>query len=482
MVLLNKEQLKERARTLVHIPGHLQPVIEEYFEWGNGEGEAMFSWADEQQDEGISITLDLTGNLTSLSIEQDTIATDHHALTERELKEIAEHFLCSHYPDSLQSLTHYKTKKLTTKAFRFYYEQIVMDLPLPNAGCFIDIGPSGEIVNFKYFGLQPEPIIPEALIAKEKLIEHVSNRLDFQLTITNLNSSIHDVAEDGLRLLYDVELFMRYKAGVAEPTLTIIHEEDEDYPEKFVSLSPPPERIQKEVSVEELIGITQQMEVIREADWGDEKGIVWREKDWKTEETGLSMDSFLLRHNEDTVKAFISKETGKLRRFMWFKERGGDLSLSREECYQKAIDFLQMIIPNYDQYLQLAVQKDGDDGVDEPEMTEAFTFHIHNRHGVKVRLELVIVTVNRHSGQIDYYSGPSFDFEQLNSIPSEAVISQKEAHNIFLKSLDFELAWNKNIEDTHENYILAYEACERHKGTAIRYIDAITGAVITEKE
>ena len=72
-------------------------------------------------------------------------------------------------------------------------------------------------------------------------------------------------------------------------------------------------------------------------------------------EEDLSMNGFFTRHTEDTVKAFISKKTGKVRSFIWFKERSGDLQLSREECYQKAIDFLQRIDPNYYQYLQLIV-------------------------------------------------------------------------------------------------------------------------------
>ena len=62
-----KEELKKRALSLVQLPIHFQPVIEEYFEGENGEGEAIFSWTNEEQDEGISINLDLLGNLTRLS-------------------------------------------------------------------------------------------------------------------------------------------------------------------------------------------------------------------------------------------------------------------------------------------------------------------------------------------------------------------------------------------------------------------------------
>jgi len=469
---LRKEQLKERASSLVEIPAHYQLVIEEYHE----DGEAIFSWTDQQQEEGVSVTLDLTGNLTSLSIERNKTYKITSILDRSELKEQAEKFLSSHYPDALQALTHSQTEQLTD-GYRFTYEQLVMDLPLAHAGCFIDVEPGGEIVKFHYYGIQPKPIIPEVLIEKEKLIEHVQSRLDLQLTITNLNSAIYNVEEDGLRLVYDVELFMNYKAGVAEPTLSIIHEEDS--PEEYVSLPSLITEVRRNLSAEEIIGITEEMGVIRKVDLGEETGIVWRDLDWRMEEKDLSLSSFLQHHNEDTVKAFLSNETGKVRSFMWFKERSGDLLLSRDECYQKAIDFLQMLIPNEYQYLHLIVRDD--DELDNPKGKEVFTFQVQNSQGIRIYLEIVIVAVNRQTGQIDHYSGPSFDFEQLHHIPSEPVITKEEAHDTFLKSLDFELAWHKNFDEKEDGYTLVYQDCDRHTRKSIRYIDAITGAVITTR-
>ena len=194
----------------------------------------MFSWTNEEQDEGITINLDLAGNLTSLSIDKNDEHPDTIPLNLDERKERAEQFLLSHYPNALNDLTFYKSKKLT-RVQRFYYEQIVMDLPLENAGCFIDIDPMGNIVEFTYNGVKQIPEIPTMLISKEKLIEHVLNRVDFQLMITKLYTGIHNVAEDGLHLVYDLEpFFMEYKADVMKPTLTIIHEEED--PQTYVSL------------------------------------------------------------------------------------------------------------------------------------------------------------------------------------------------------------------------------------------------------
>lgn len=467
--------------SLVSIPHEFQPVIEEYFEGENGEGGVMFSWKNDEHDEGISINLDLAGNLTSLSIDMNDKNPDKIPLNVSAKRERVEQFLLSHYPEALKDLTFDKSKKLS-HADRFYYEQVVMDLPLEHAGCYIDIDPAGNIIGFTYKGVKQVPEIPTTLISKEKLIEHVHNRLDFQLAITNLYTDLHDVAVDGTRLVYKPEPFlMTYKACVLKPTLTMIH--DEDVPEKYISLTPPDDTTtHKDLSVEEIIGITERMEVIREVDMGEETGIVWRDRDWEMKEKDLSMSGFFENHTADTVKAFILKKTGKVRSFMWFADRSGDLQLSRKACYQKAIDFLQMIFPDYDQYLQLIVRENEEDDDEDTRMKESFTFLMHNRHRIPILLGLVVVTVNCTTGQIDHYSGPRFDMEELNQIPVEPEISKKKAREIFMNHIDFKLEWNKEYDSETESYILVYQACDRHTKTPIRYIDALTGAVISDKD
>lgn len=71
-----REELKKRAISMVQIPNHFQPLIEEYVERENGEGEAMFSWINEEQDEGITIDMDLSGNLTGLLIDNNDKNSD----------------------------------------------------------------------------------------------------------------------------------------------------------------------------------------------------------------------------------------------------------------------------------------------------------------------------------------------------------------------------------------------------------------------
>ena len=216
---------------------------------------------------------------------------------------------------------------------------------------------------------------------------------------------------------------------------------------------------------------------------GSETGIVWRDPDWKVTDEDLSMDGFFARHLADTVKAFISKNTGKVRSFTWFNERKGDLQLSREACYEKALEFLQLIFPAYNQYLQLIVREEVEEKEEkeEKDRKERFAFHVHNGQGVPVQLESVLVVVNRTTGQIDHYNGLGLDIEQLKKIPTEPVLSKTEAGALFMDHMDFELAWKNDYDSEAEAYYLAYEACDRMTKTPIRYVDAITGEIITSR-
>ncbi|WP_431027187.1 YcdB/YcdC domain-containing protein [Lysinibacillus sp. LZ02] len=466
---MQKEGLKQRAQSLVPLRNDFQLVIEEYNEV------AMFSWINEPKDEGISVQLDSFGNLTRLSIDINNDCPDVSSLTIDEKKARAKHFLLSHYPDAFNDLTFYQTKQLSC-ADRFYYEQLVFDLPLPRAGCFIDVDSSGDIITFTYDGVKPIPEIPTTLISKEALQEHVRNHLDVQLTIANLYKSVHNVPEDGLRLVYEINSFHQYKADTLQPTLTIGHEKHE--PENYVPVPPFSfTNVDKQLSTEEIIGITDNMEILREVNWGGEIGIVWRDKDWEMKKEDHSMNGFFMKRSEDTVKAFISKETGKVRSFMWFLERQGDLQLNHEECFQKAIQFLQIIAPDVYPYLQQVVR---DHEEDDNSMKESFVFYLHNRYGITIH-ELVVIAVNRTTGLIDHYSGPRIPIEHLRELPTEPAISVHDAQKIVCNHMDFELAWKKDYDSETDAYFLTYQLCDQHTRNSIRHIDAMTGAVITDK-
>ena len=473
MICLLREDLKERALSIIELPNDFHLLAEDYLE----EDGVMFVWENEGQDESITIHVNSSGDLISLSIDRkDKNSTQIH-LSIEERKELAEQFLLSYYPNALNDFI-FTRKNEETDCIRFYYEQIVLDLPLEDAGCFIEVDRVGNIIDFTYDGVAEIPEIPETLILKERLIEDVRNKIDLQLTIADLFADFHNVEKNGLHLVYEPKsFFISYKANALKPTLTIEHEEDEQETYIPVTASSKP-LISKDLSIEEIVGIPNSMEVIREIDAGDEIGRVWREPNWQMKEKDLSSTNFLSEDVEDTVNVFISKETGRMRSFSWFNERSGDLQLSREACYEKAIDFLQQVFPKYEQYLQLMVQENDeeDDGI-----KEWFLFPMHNGHGISLELEMIMIVINSTTGQVDHYSGPNVDVEKLYEISTEPAISKQEAKELFMENLDFELVWKKDYDSEKGSNFLVYEACERFTKRAIRYIDAITGKVITDQ-
>lgn len=469
---MQKDKLKLRALSIVPLPSHYKLIIEEYSE----NERVMFSWANEHQDESITVELDCTGNLIYLSNEKNHSVSEANSLSIDEKRRCAEQFLLSHYPSALEDLTFSKAKQLSG-VDRFYFEQIVMGLPLEYAGCFIDVDALGNIVEFRYDGVKMSPEIPSRLVSIEALLEYVRNSLALQLVITKLSSDVYNVKKDGLHLLYQVNSFLHFKADSLEPQLTIIHDENE--PESYAALpSLPTNMIANEFTNEEIIGITDELELIREVDRGTEIGIVWRKRDWEMSEKDLSMNSFFKMRSEDTVKAIISKKTGKIKSFVWMYERSGSLHLSQAACYQKALDFLLKIIPDYYPYLQRLIR--GDEEKDDTSLRESFIFRAYNSQGIAIH-DMVVVVVNRMTGQIDNYAGPNFDLLELSQVPTGPAISLEEAYRRFVENVDFQLVWDKNYDGEIESFQLIYQDCDRHTRSPIRYIDATTGEIIVSK-
>jgi hypothetical protein len=399
---MRKEELKARALEIVEVPADFEVFIEDFVEDGNGAGEAVFNWMNEEEDSGITLNLDSEGNLTGLRIDLNPVSVADEPMLLTEKRECAEQFLLEHYPGALKCFTYESSKKLT-HSDRFYYKQLVMGLPLDRSGCHIEVDDNGKIVAFTYAGVKPLPVIPADIIPIERLREDVQNKLDFELVITDVSRLILDVEEEGLRLVYELVYGDEtYKADEMQPTFK--YEREEETPESYRVL-PATELKEEHDTNEKIIGITTEMKIIREVDMGDERGVVWRDRDWMVPEQGVKMDDFFKQQTEATVKAFISKATGKVLRFAWFHERNGSLSLNRNECFEIAVTFLQNVTPGFYPYLQQIIR----DEDDEPSEKESFVFSIHNGHGVMVRSEIVMVAVNCSTGLVDYYSGPSID-------------------------------------------------------------------------
>ncbi len=470
------EKLKKIALSIVDIPADFKLVIEDYSEGGDGSGEAFFSWANEKE-EGIALTLDSKGHLKSLAVEKAAKDPAASPVTYEEARARAEQFLQKHYPDALQTFSLEKTEE-RKDGCTFSFRQIEHGAPVENSGCFIRVNAGGEITDFAYYGIKKVPDWPGELIAKEKLLNDLKTKMKFSLTIARMDPYFYDVDEAGLRLVYAPHPhFIRYKADGPEPVLL---SEMEEIQEKYVPLPPIPAKGREQTSTpEELIGITETMEKLREVDLGETTGIVWRDRNWQKGDHDLSLESFLEDRTAGTVKAKFSKQTGELQGFIWFQERTGPLNLDRPACYEKAVEFLHQVIPDLYPYLQLEAGEDewyGGDG------KEFFQFRVVSSRGIPVETGSVVVAVNRTTGLIDQYMGPELDVKDLYNVPLEPAVSEEKAKEMYFSNLDFRLKWAVDYDEEEGSCRLIYEACHRGTGTAVHYIDAVTGELITARE
>lgn len=472
-----KDELKRRAQEIVEIPSHFHLEIEDYSKNDRAE-EAFFSWTDRSNNDGILITLDQKGNLISLTYDLDEAYLEQEPRSLAEKKELAEQFFCDHYPNALELFTLVETKEMQHWT-RFEYGQMMLELPLPQTGGFIDVSRSGVIVQFQYYGEKKLPHPPKTLRSKDELFEKMRQMNEFDLMITRLYKGIYECGNDELRLVYRVgNSFQTFQADDEKQEFVHEYDESEEQYKAVPAVSFDGNHVI--ASIEDLIGITANMVKIREKEMDDEFGIVWRDAEFADQEYDKSLNGFFMKQTEETVKARVDKENGRLKGFWWFKDRMGDLQLTREQCYEKALEFLQKIYPDLARFIEVRVCDSSEE--DEPNDHEAFHFRIHNGAGVLFETGYIIVSVNRTTGLIDMFSGLDLELTELMAVPSQPILSKSEAEERFFASLDFKLEWEVDYDSENEAFKLVYKPFHQGKKLCARYVDALSGELIFGKE
>ncbi|MEC1177899.1 DUF4901 domain-containing protein [Metasolibacillus meyeri] len=434
---MNHQQLKERALCIAKPPQHFQLIFEEIN--AQSREESLFIWGEKQ--ESIKVQLDYDGTITSYVISKESyeVPVDKE-ISQEERRKLADQFFLQYYPKASADLTFYKSK-LMDEIEEFCYGQLVMDLPLANAGIFITLDKAGNLVGLMNMGKLQIPEIPKKLVDKNALYDNAKKHLRMRLAIAEIAGQ--------LRLIYELDdVYPIYQADILEP-LIYEHRCNRHYDVL------PPLRANSSKSLEEILGIGSEMQVVDEITYNNVKRLVWAEK--KAEEL-----------YEDSVHARIDMNTGQLIGMSWFKERQGNLQLNDKEALQKAIAFLQLVAPEMYPYLQVEVA--------ENEQSPGFMFRLIHEQNIKTSYRKV-VTINRSTGDVESYHGGRIDMEKLHQIPSVPAISAQQAKEIFLAHLDFRLGWGMGNEIGSS--ILMYDCYDKKTDKRLGYIDALDGTVIT---
>ncbi|MFP3388520.1 sigma-70 family RNA polymerase sigma factor [Brevibacillus sp. SIMBA_040] len=469
-----QSDLKLRAESLIVIPEQYELLIDDYREHPREGGRALFVWTEPGTDHGISVELSKKGDLLEYTIETADRTEEKASCSEDELRAQAEKFVLDHYPKAMEQFVLIRSKQ-TKQGISFVYGQKVMGLFLPNTGFRVYVSWSGTVIEFQYRGRQKSPEIPQKIVSKERLLKRIADLIDFRLYMSFVRAEGQNVPKDELRLVYQPSRFLSCFDADEERLVSTSEdfnrqeeESDEWTPVPMQSAEDPDERAVLR-SIHDLIGIdSKKYEIIREIDMDGRHGIVWRRKDWKPSvERDLSLESFFLNRSEESIKAFTDPDTGRLISFIRFEETKGDLRLSRDECLERALQFLKHACPGMEPFLLLKQDEERD--LD----SEVFAFHVH-KDGVLLYMERIVIVINKTTGQPNQVSGLTVTVDQLKNMDVTPSIEVAEARQMYLAGIELRLEWEIDYaaKAKKRRYRLCYKAVHKKTGLEVRMVDA----------
>lgn len=488
------KERKEQVAHMIDIPDDYRLVVDD--QEGVDDPYHLLWWEHKDDEERtIQITLNRhTGNLIEFSIDDKKyFSSGKEAIGENKAREIANAFLKKYTKEGYEFYTYVTVKDDRRGRKEVNYMQEVNGHPLPNTGCIVHVHSSGEVVHFYYNGqkaIQEKPLWPSEIVEENVVLENLKARQDMRLVFVDLTYSSfkYENGEEikGYHLVYEPEpshAFIKASTG-----------KDLFGPDHY--------RIASTAPVVKVIKNSERKDVLDLLDWDKEKFIKVDEKEDKYEiqmkfvlkeelqkerkEKGeYSMEEFykkyspILKH-DNFVVITLDKETNQLLScLMWTDEQERKTLLSREQCLDKALQFLEHIIPNATKYVQLW------DNYEEEEGIERFSFSIYV-NDIHVEGKYIMININTENGAVMHYSGePSNIIKELLTYETTPRVTKEKALEIYRGAMRVNLEWflENDVEET--SYELLYKQttdgnykapfdCSRE----LRYIDAETGEKI----
>ncbi len=463
MASMLKEDLSKLAISFVEVPKHLELVVEDY-----QSDRATYIWANNNLDDGASVTLDSNGRLIVLN--KIPSNKQEGKVSFQDQQNIAEQFLVAQHSEALSylKLTSFIEKKEGTL---FLYGQLVGGILLGKFQTSIEVSDNGEVISFYYKGYtKTPPSMPDTFIEKNKVLDQIVRKETWQLKSYYLSKDTYNVEKSGVFKLYTNSSLSRlFNAHTGKPNYL---EDEYDAEVTTIPISNvQPMKMSK--SIKEIVGIPDLMVLKREQETDNEFWQVWGDEE-ENDTSDRSFEGFFRNQTENTVKLKMDKETKRLKEFVWFKRREGNLQLSYEQCKQVACAFIATYFAKFLPYVHLQVE--------EPSFNNSnrafFRFPLHDRSGMPIEGESFYISVNRTTGLIDMCNGPDIPIECLEVDCNQPVLPIEELQQAFGK-IDACLTWSVNYEAEEPFEELKYMVCQADSMRRIVGINAITGELIT---
>ncbi|MEH6848255.1 MULTISPECIES: YcdB/YcdC domain-containing protein [Bacillus] len=480
----------QQVAHIVEIPNDYTLVVDEE---NVNEGAHLLWWEKrENPEEYMQVCLRKeTGELMELSIHKEC-APKQLSVSKEEGKRIADAFLQQHAPHTYKECTVIYINK-RNESVVIEYRQEVNGYSLPRTGFVVEVDGDGNVIKFRNEGIKEKPMWPSSIVEKEVVTKQLKQRQAMEPVFTQLSNLLFEwedgEIEEGYYLVYEP---IPSHAFIDVQTGEDLHNRSH-YVIETRELPVVSEKSQLEANIERLFHIDKNvMKKVHEEEGETEKTMIWAkvpDKQEGAEENDKSFDAYCKKQfhmfkYDTSIIVKMDKGTNEL---LEYYERGnhhGTPVLTREQCFEKALQFLGKVFPNYEQHLRVWSNQD------DPDEEEPGHFHFYVYvNGVRIESELVRVVVDGETGQIRVYSGISQSLiPRLLTYDKEVKVSEEQALERYCQSLQAELRWFEEREQELPQYRLIYsqttaENNEEYNGDysnrrEIRYIDASTGKAI----
>lgn len=457
------------------------------------EGVHLLRWEKQENPEGyIQVCFRKeTGELMELSIHKEC-ASKKLSVSKEQGKIIADAFLQQHAPHTYKECTviYINERK---ESIVIEYRQEVSGYSLPRTGFVVEVDVDGNVIKFRNEGIKEKPMWPSSIVEKEVVTKQLKRRQSMEPVFIQLSNSLFEWEDGEIEEGY----YLVYEPIPAHAFIDVHTGEDwhdrNHYVIETKELPALSEKPQLEENIDRLLNIDKNvMTKVREEEGKAEKTIVWAklpDKQEDAEGNDKSFDAywkktFHMFQYEMSIIVKTDKETNELLEYNEWGNRHGKPVLTREQCFEKALQFLGKVFPNYEQHLRVWSNQD-DPAEEDP---GHFHFYVYV-NGVRIEGELVRVVVDGETGHIRAYSGtPQSLIQKLLTYDKEVKVSEEQALERYCHSLQAELRWFEESEQEPPQYRLIYsqttvENNEEYNGDysnrrEIRYIDASTGKAI----
>ncbi|PGW38762.1 YcdB/YcdC domain-containing protein [Bacillus thuringiensis] len=492
------KERKEQVAHIIEIPDEYSLVVDD--QEGVDDPYHLLWWGHKDDEEKqIQITLNRhTDNLIEFRIDDGNyFSSGKEAIEENKAREIANTFLKKYTKEGYEFYTYVTVKDDWRGWKEVNYMQAVNSYPLPNTGCVVRVHPSGNVVHFHYNGkkaIEKKPLWPSEIVEANIVLDNLKAKQDMRLVFVDLTHSLckYENGEEvkGYHLMY-----------VPEPSHVFI-----DASTGKDLFGPDHYKLPPTVAVGKQEKGSQQDDVFDLFDWDKERFTKVAETEnedgirmkfvpkeelqtQKEENNPYLMNEFFKKHlpmlkYNNLVGITIDKSTNELIGFIKLTDdKEAKQILSREECLQKALQFLEHVIPDVTQYLRLWKEhEEAEDGI------ERFIFSIYV-NGILAEYNQFMININAENGAVMHYSGESSNFiKELLTYETTPKVTKEKALEIYREAIRVKLEWFLDHDAEETKYKLLYKQTtdEKHKepfdcSREIRYIDAQTGRKIWSK-